>query len=97
MQDQVVLPEKWTTRAGSARVGARSVRVADWLCLAATPTFALMAMLTGVLGGDPLDMLCTASRDTHAFDGMVSMYVLMSLFHSAPWLRLAARYRSRTH
>jgi hypothetical protein len=32
---------------------------ADWLCLAAAPTFAIMALLTGVLGGGPSDMLCS--------------------------------------
>ena len=32
--------------------GAAAARsVAEWLCLAATPTFAVMALLTGALGG----------------------------------------------
>jgi hypothetical protein len=62
--------------------------IADWLCLAATPTFAIMALLTGVLGGDPSDMLCSAVQNTSPLGGMVPMYLLMSAFHSAPWLRL---------
>ena len=62
---------------------------ADWLSLAAAPTFAVMALLTAVLGGGPLDMLCGASPLT----GMIPMYVLMSAFHAAPWLKLISRAR----
>ena len=45
--------------AGSGSAAARGA--ADWLCLAATPTFALMALLTGVLGGGAPDLLCAAA------------------------------------
>ena len=41
----------------------------DWLCLAASPTFALMALLTGVLGGGPLDMLCAAVTRSAGWNG----------------------------
>jgi hypothetical protein len=68
---------------------AASLGAADWLSLAATPTFAIMALLTGVLGGPP-DMLCSASP----LSGMVPMYLLMSAFHSAPWLKLISSRRS---
>ena len=61
---------------------------ADWLCLAAAPTFALMALLTGVFGGGAPDMLCSAAQDASPLGGMVPMYVLMSAVHSAPWLKL---------
>lgn len=62
---------------------------ADWLSLAAAPTFAGMALLTAILGGGPLEMLCAASpEDASLLTGMVPMYVLMSAFHAAPWLRL---------
>ena len=63
------------------------------LCLAATPTFAIMALMTGVLGGGPMDMLCSAGHGS-ALTGMVPMYMLMSAFHSVPWLKLIARRRS---
>jgi hypothetical protein len=59
--------------------------VQQWLCLAAAPTFAMMALLTGVFGGDSY-MLC--GRDASPLGGMVPMYLLMSVFHSAPWLKL---------
>jgi hypothetical protein len=66
-------------------VAARNA--ADWLCLAAAPTFAIMALLTGV-GGGPADMLCSAAQHASPLSGMVPMYLLMSAFHSAPWLKL---------
>ena len=66
---------------------AAALGAADWLCLAAAPTFAIMALLTGVLGGGP-DMLCSAAQDASPPSGTVLMYVLMSAFHSAPWLKL---------
>ena len=62
--------------------------VADRLSLAAAPTFAVMALFTAVLGGGPLDMLCSAAPDASPLTGMVPMYVLMSAFHAAPWLKL---------
>src|SRR6478736_5239310 len=47
---------------------------ADWLCLAAAPAFAIMALLTGVLGGGAPDMLCSAAQDASPLSGMVPMY-----------------------
>ena len=61
-----------------------------WLSLAAAPTFAVMALLTGLhIDGMP-DMLCSTMRGT-SLSGMVPMYLLMSVFHSVPWLRLLHR------
>jgi hypothetical protein len=57
------------------------------LSLAATPTFAIMALLTGVFGGQT-DMLCAALQGTSPLNGMAAMYLLMCAFHLAPWLRL---------
>jgi hypothetical protein len=62
--------------------------IADLLCLAAAPTFAIMALVTSVLDGGAPDMLCAAAHDASPLSGMVPMYVLMSVFHSAPWLKL---------
>ena len=67
---------------------------ADWLCLAAAPTFAIMGLLTGVLGGGPSDGLCAATQNASPLGGMVPMYLLMSAVHSAPWLRLISSRRS---
>src|SRR6266436_68073 len=40
---------------------AAALGAADWLCLAAAPTFAMMALLTGVLGGGSPDALCSVA------------------------------------
>jgi hypothetical protein len=64
---------------------------ADWISLAAAPTFAIMALLTGVFGGGPMDMLCSAAHEASPLNGMVPMYVLMSAFHLTPWLKLISR------
>jgi hypothetical protein len=61
---------------------------ADWLCLAATPTFAIMALLTGVVGDGKMAMICSTAQESSSLGGMVPMYLLMSAFHSAPWLKL---------
>jgi hypothetical protein len=53
-------------------------RIARWLPLAAAPTFATMAVFTGMFGDR-----------AH----MVPMYVLMSAFNVAPWLHVFARQR----
>jgi hypothetical protein len=57
------------------------------LSLAAAPTFAIMAMLTAINGSIP-DALCSATLAGSPLTGMFPMYVLMSAFHLAPWLRL---------
>ena len=66
---------------------------ADWISLAAAPTFAIMALLTVVLGGGQPNMLCSAAQDASPLSGMVPMYLLMSAFHSAPWLKLISGRR----
>jgi hypothetical protein len=80
------------TRAESGNAAA--LGAADWLCLAAAPTFAMMALLTGILGGSSSDMLCSSAQDASPLTGMVAMYLLMSAFHSAPWLKLISNRRS---
>jgi hypothetical protein len=66
---------------------------ADWICLAAAPTFAIMALLTG-LSNSP-DMLCSAMRSAAPLGGMAPMYLLMSGFHLAPWLKLISSRRAK--
>jgi hypothetical protein len=59
----------------------------DWLRLAAAPAFAIMALLTG-MGDGPMPMIC--STDASLLTGMVPMYLMMSIFHAPPWLKLIA-------
>jgi hypothetical protein len=63
---------------------------AGLLGFAAAPTFALMAVLTGVSSGDA-DVMCPAMHGVSHLSGMVPMYMLMSAFHAAPWLKLISR------
>lgn len=74
--------------ASDGCAGATALGAADWLSLAAAPTFAIMALLT-LLGGAP-DMMCSAAQDASPLNGMVPMYLLMTAFHSAPWLKLVS-------
>ena len=63
---------------------------ADWLHLAATPTFAIMALVSAFDRGAP-DFLCAAMHEVSPLNGMTLMYLLMSAFHLAPWLTLMPR------
>jgi hypothetical protein len=66
-------------------------RVADWLSLAAAPTFALMAVVTGIPDSGAQQMSC--SMHMSPVSGMAPMYALMSAFHFTTWLKLAFRWR----
>ena len=72
--------------SGTAPIGA-----AGWLSLAAAPTIAIMALMTAVLGGGASEALCSSESP---LSGMIPMYLLMSAFHAAPWLKLIASRRS---
>ncbi len=67
-------------------VGA--VAVGGWLRLAAAPTFAIMALLTSSDGGGLSQLICSAASDASPLSGMTTMYLLMSVFHLPPWLKL---------
>lgn len=67
---------------------------ADRLTLAAAPVFAAMALLTGVLDAGQPGPICSATPGSPVSNGMVPMYLLMSAFHAAPWLKLIARRSS---
>jgi hypothetical protein len=63
----------------------------EWLSLAAAPVFAVMALLSGLPGG-PADMHGPPGHGASPAGGMTVMYLLMSVFHASPWLKLG-RYR----
>ena len=81
-----------------AQVAASQERLARgpdcWLSLAAAPTFAIMALFAGIQGASRPDILCSAMHHTSFLTGMVPMYLLMSAFHMAPWLRLLSTRRT---
>jgi hypothetical protein len=78
-----------TGTTAAPRYERSNMGVTGVLSLAASPTFAIMALLTYTAGGP--EMLCAPAASP--FTGMVAMYVLMSAFHLAPWLRLIADRR----
>lgn len=71
---------------------ATAYGAAEVLYLAAAPTFAVMALVTGLPGGGA-DAVCSA-MSASPLGGMMPMYLLMSAFHLAPWLKLVAGRRS---
>ncbi len=80
-----------TTSAAAEKGSARSWQArgaASWLALAASPTFALMAWIAAI--DAPPIALCSAGPGILPTDGMTAMYLLMSLFHLSPWLKLAS-------
>ena len=78
------LATKWSSRpVGRVRTAA------GWLGLAAAPTYALMAGIAA--HGSPRFAICSMASGMLPIDGMASMYLLMSVFHLAPWLKLAFR------
>ncbi|MBU1378634.1 MAG: hypothetical protein KKE02_02540 [Alphaproteobacteria bacterium] len=62
-----------------------------WLGLAAAPTFVVMAIMTAF---SPQTQLCGPAASS-PLSGMAAMYLLMSVFHAAPWLRLKAEHDRR--
>lgn len=87
-----------TTCSAADQGGARTWQArgaAGWLALAASPTFALMAWVAAT--DTPPMPLCSMGPSLLPIDGMTAMYLLMSLFHLSPWLKLAsARPWART-
>ena len=74
----------------------RAHNAAGWIGLAGSPTFALMAWIAAT--DAPRMAICTSAQDMLPINGMAWMYLLMSLFHVSPWLKLASGRSERlTH
>ena len=76
-----------------ARTDAGAHHLAGWLGLAAAPTFAVMALLTAGFGGERMAMICSGGQAASPLGGMAAMYLLMSAFHAAPWLKRVSSWR----
>jgi len=74
--------------AGDCAGSGSAPGLAGWLGLAGSPTFALMALWSAVTSAPP-DLFCM--QHASPLTGMTAMYLLMSAFHLAPWLRLLRR------
>ena len=80
-----------TTCSAANKASARAWQAhgaTGWLGLAASPTFALMAWIAA--NDAPPMAFCSPGPSILPFDGMTAMYLLMSLFHLLPWLKLAS-------
>ena len=78
-----------SSAANTGSAGAwQALGTAGWLALAASPVFALMAWIAA--NDAPRIPLCASGSSILPIDGMAAMYLLMSLFHLSPWLKLAS-------
>jgi len=68
---------------------------AGGLAYAASPTFALMALIAA--GDASPAMPCSSGPGILPIDGMTAMYLLMGLFHLPPWLKLASTAGRRSN
>jgi len=75
----------------------RARGAAAWLGLAAAPTFAVMALVTGLQGAAAGVAICGPTPAASPLSGMVVMYLLMGGFHLGPWLRLISDRRPSPH
>jgi hypothetical protein len=68
-------------------------RIGDVLRLAAAPTFAALGLLTGLQEPGMADTIC--GHAASPLGGMVPMYLLMGLFHLAPWINVLSRVQRK--
>jgi len=84
----------FAAKGKAASLLGQAVDLAGWLGLAAAPTFALIAWISA--GGSPGMTMCSAASAFMPINDMALMYLLMSLFHISPWLKLlSARSQHR--
>jgi hypothetical protein len=81
-------PLAHTGRSGAAP--GKAAWLANCLCLAASPCFAVMALLSTIAGD--ADPICSASRSAFHLGGMGAMYWMMCAFHLPAWLRKLPRF-----
>ena len=78
------------TTSSAANKASTTAGATGWLGLAASPTFALMAWLAA--NDVPSHAFCAPGAGILPIGAMTAMYVLMSVFHLAPWLKLASSH-----
>jgi hypothetical protein len=91
----IQLPQA-TATTGDDTGRPAALRAAEWLSFAAAPTFALMALFTGIPDGGVHEMSCSGATHLVSLGGMAPMYALMSAFHLRTWLRFVSGRRGAT-
>lgn len=74
---------------GGERRGMRRPPAASWLTFSAAPAFAVMSVLSVMPEAAPTT--CLGGPEGSFLGGMAWMYLMMSVVHLPPWLRLFAR------
>ena len=92
---RAIAPDRVSLDACAGSAGAADRGIAEWLCLAVAPVCALMALYVGVFDGSASGAMSPAMHPTSPLGGMAPMYLLMGLFHAAPWVRLISSRRRR--
>ena len=83
-------------KTGTRTEWRRPRDAAGWIGLAASPTFTVMAWIAATDASR--FAICSSASGMPAIDGMTWMYLLMSLLHVSPWLKIAsARPRQLAH
>lgn len=77
-----------TPSSAVTNASTRAHSAAGWLGFAASPTFALMSWMAA--NHAPSMGMCSPVSGNLPMDGMTAMYLLMSVFHLSPWLKLAS-------
>ena len=67
---------------------------ANFISLAASPIFAIMALLTVFAGERGSIIICSIGQGGSPLLGMGAMYTLMTIVHSPPWFRLLDQGKS---
>ena len=88
-----MMPDDGSGARYDGKTTVATLVMVKWLRLAAAPSFAIMALLTVALDSSLPNALCLAASH-FGLGGMAPMYLLMTIFHSAPWLNLISRRRT---
>lgn len=89
------MPGKRPSATAKMRSGETvAIGAAGWLSLAATPVFAVMALLNAMSADGRPAALCSQAGLPSLLTGMGPMYLLMATFHLHPWLRFMSNAKS---
>ncbi|MGB3338390.1 MAG: hypothetical protein WBA73_14545 [Devosia sp.] len=83
----------FATKGTGASLRVRQLDASGWLGLAAAPVLTLMGGITAI--NAPGMTICTSALKLAPINDMALMYLLMSVFHLSPWLKLFSAHSQR--